>query len=70
MFVADVVRLAQSGGQCAIVLSKFGQHVQRLDVFSVVIKHALNARNVANRFQRRAAEFGTRSAIGSVIAKS
>jgi hypothetical protein len=57
MLFTDVVGLAQSRGQGAIVLRQFRQHIQRLDIFRIVIKDSLSPRNVADRFQSRAANF-------------
>jgi len=52
MFVADVVRLAQSCRKRLIVVRQFREHIQGLDVLGVVIYHSLGARDVADRFER------------------
>src|SRR5438094_8188536 len=48
MFVAHVVRFAQARSQCFVVLCQLGKHVQWLDVFGIVVEHALSTRNLTD----------------------
>ena len=57
MFVADVVRLAQTRCERFVVVRQLGEHVQWLDVFSIVIEHALRSRDLSDRMQRKSADF-------------
>src|SRR5881398_2670968 len=56
MLVADVMCLAQTRGQRFVVVGQLRDHVQRLDVFRIVIEYALSARNVADRSQRKSSD--------------
>src|SRR4051794_15879978 len=47
VLLADVVSFAKARREHSVVLAQFGQHVLRLDVVGVVIRDALQARNVA-----------------------
>src|SRR5580698_5615477 len=53
--VDDVVHLAQARGEALIVLAQLREHVERIDILGIVVLDALQARNVADRAQRRAA---------------
>src|SRR5580658_8388312 len=41
IFVADIVYLAHDRGQALVVVAKFGEHVLRIDIVSVVVENAL-----------------------------
>ena len=56
MFVAHVVRFAQTRGECFVVVHQLGQHIQRLDVFGIVIEHALGTRDLSDRMQRESTD--------------
>src|SRR5271156_3487951 len=53
--VDDVVHLAQARGEALIVLAQLRQHVEWIDILGIVVLYALQARNVTDRAQRRAA---------------
>src|SRR6266513_3987341 len=56
MFLADVVRFAQTRGELLVVLAHLGEHVLRLHVVDVVVRHALQAAGVPDLLERRYAE--------------
>src|SRR5438445_130386 len=56
MLVAHVVSLAKARGQRFVVIRQLSDHVQGLDVFRIVIEHALSSRNVADRSQRKSSD--------------
>src|SRR5438132_5945480 len=56
MLVTHVVRFAETSCQGPVVLRQLSDHVQRFDVFRIIIEHALSAGNVANRFQCKPAD--------------
>ena len=56
MFVADVVRFAQARGERFVVVRQLGEHVQWLDVFGIVIEHALSTRDLSDRMQGESAD--------------
>src|SRR4249919_1246175 len=56
MFVADVVRLAQTRCECFVVVCQLGEHVQWLDVFSIVIQHSLSTRDLSDGMQGESAD--------------
>src|SRR5580704_10369698 len=55
VLVAHAVRLAHPRGEPQVVLPQLGKHVERRDVVRVVVGHALQPRNMADRTQRRSA---------------
>src|SRR2546423_9921023 len=57
MFIANVVRLTKTARERFIVLRQFREHVQRLDIFGVVIEHTLRPRDLSDRSERDAAKF-------------
>src|SRR5256886_2515214 len=65
MLVADVVHLAKARGQRFVVIRQLSDHVQGLDVFRIVIEHALSSRNVADRSLRKIGGLTLRS-IGHI----
>ena len=66
MLVANVVGLPKSRGQRFVVLRQLGQHVERLDIFCIVIENALGPCNLANRSQRQSADLS--NALGDGVA--
>ena len=56
MFVTHVVSFAQACGKRFVVVHQFGEHVQWLDVFGIVIQHPLSTRDLSDRMQREAAD--------------
>ncbi len=56
MFVADVVRFAEARCERFVVVRQLGEHVQWLDVFSIVIEHSLSTRDLSDRMQRESAD--------------
>jgi hypothetical protein len=54
MFVAHVVRFAQPRCERFVVVRQLGEHVQWLDVFSIVIEHSLSTRDLSDRMQGEA----------------
>src|SRR5437773_5115494 len=57
MLVAHVVSLTKARGQLFVVVGQLSEHVQRLDVFRIVIEDALSARDLSDRMQCKSAEF-------------
>jgi len=57
VLLAYIVSFAHARREFLVVVSQFSQHVQRFDVFPIVIGHPLKASNVTNRPQRRTADF-------------
>src|SRR5206468_11491441 len=55
ILIAHVVRLAKSRDQSFVVIDQLREHVQRFDVLSIIIEHALSARDVTDRSQRKSA---------------
>jgi hypothetical protein len=55
MLVAHVMCFAKVCGQRFVVVGQLGDHVQGLDIFRIVIEHALIAGNVTDRSQRKSA---------------
>jgi len=53
MLVAHIVGLAHAIGELSIVLAQLRQHVERRDVFRVIVHYALQTRDMANGAQRR-----------------
>src|SRR5450432_310868 len=51
VLVAHVMDLAQACGEFLVVVTQLGQHVQRLDVVGIVVRHALHARDVPDGAQ-------------------
>src|SRR5581483_8200995 len=66
--VAYAVGGAHRGGKALVVLAQLGQHVERRDELGVVIQHALQARDVSDRANRRAAQLA--HALGDGVGKS
>src|SRR5258706_2105542 len=56
MLVAHIVGLANAIGELSMVLAQLRQHVERRDVFRVVVQYALQTRDVANGAQRGSTE--------------
>ena len=56
MFVAHVVRFAQARGKRFVVIRQLGQHIQRLDVFGIIIQHALSSGDLSDRMQSESAD--------------
>ena len=54
MFVAHVVRFAQTRGERFVVVRQLGEHVQWLDVFGIIIEHALSAGDLSDGMQCQA----------------
>src|SRR5882762_10789935 len=52
MFLAHVVRLAQTRGECLVVLAHFGEHVLRLHIVGIVVLHALHAADMPDGLER------------------
>src|SRR6266478_9069764 len=65
VLVANRVRLAQARDQLLVVVAQLGEHVQRRDEIGVIVQHALQAADVANRAQRSAADLA--HALGDVV---
>jgi hypothetical protein len=67
------VRLAHASRQLRIVATQFRQHVDRRDVFGVVVREPLQLRQMADRTLRRAAELahplGDRIGRGEYLAR-
>src|SRR5437588_13120792 len=55
MLVTDVVRLAQARSQRFVVLGQLSNHVWWIDVVGVIIEHALKARDLTDRLDRKSA---------------
>ena len=53
MLVTNVVCFSQPGRQVFVVLAQFLQHVIGLNIRSIIIKHALQLRDLANLFDGR-----------------
>src|SRR5229473_7941112 len=68
VLVAQAMRLAQACRQLLIVIAQFGEHVHRRDKIRIVVQDALQAADVADRMQGRAADlantFGDRVRSG------
>src|SRR5262252_7686524 len=65
VLVANRVSLAQARRQLLVVVAQFGKHIQRRDEVGVVVQHALQASDVADRAQRGAADLA--HALGDVV---
>src|SRR5262249_49471248 len=52
IFVAQIVRFAETRGERFVVVHQLGKHVQWLHVFGIVIQNPLSTRNLSNRMQR------------------
>jgi putative ABC transport system permease protein len=48
MFVTHVVRFAQTRGKRFVVIRQLREHIQRLDVFGIIIQYALGSRDLAD----------------------
>src|SRR5215212_9751743 len=46
MFIAHVVRFAQTGGERLAVIQQLGKHVEWLDVFGIIVQHTLSTRDL------------------------
>jgi hypothetical protein len=57
MIVAQAMRLAHADGHLGVVVAQFREHVERRDIFRVVVAHPLQPGNMADRSQRRPAQF-------------
>src|SRR6476661_2690611 len=56
MFVTHVVRFAQTRGERFVVVRQLGEHVQWLDVFGIIIEHALSPRDLSDGMQCESAD--------------
>src|SRR5215813_3252633 len=56
VLLGDAVRLAQARREPLVVLAQLGEHVRRSHVVGVVVLHALQTADLADRSQRGAAE--------------
>jgi hypothetical protein len=59
------VGLAQARRQLLVVVAQFGEHIQRRDEVGVVVQHALQAADMADRAQRGAANLA--DPLGDVV---
>src|SRR5207247_431143 len=65
VLVADRVGLAQVRRQLLVVVAQLGKHIERRDEARVIVQHALQAADVADRAQRGAADLA--DALGDVV---
>src|SRR6516164_2486814 len=65
VLVANRVGLAQARRQLLVVVAQLREHVQRCDEIGVVVEYALQAGDVADRAQRRAADLA--DPLGDVV---
>ena len=65
VLVAKVMRLAQARHQLSVVVAQLGEHIQGRDEIGVVVHDALQAADVADRAQRRAADLA--NALGDCV---
>jgi hypothetical protein len=56
MFVASVVCFAKSSRQRPVVVGQFGDHIQWLRIFGVVIENALKTGDLADRLDCKSAD--------------
>src|SRR6266850_580837 len=57
VFVAKAVDLAQVVCQLLVVIAQLGKHIHRRDEIGIIVQHALQAADVADRMQGGAADF-------------
>jgi hypothetical protein len=57
VFAAQIVRLTHARHQLLIVVTQFGEHVQRRHEIRIVVLNPLQTTNVTDRTQRGAANF-------------
>lgn len=56
MFVTHVVGFAKTRSHRFVVLRQFRKHIEWLDVFGIIIEHALSARDFSDRMQCKSPE--------------
>ena len=57
--IDNVVNLSETRRQGEVVIAKFREHVERIDIVRVVVNDSLHARDVPDRTQGRAARFAS-----------
>src|SRR5271168_3667796 len=59
------MNFTHTGKERPVVFAQFGEHIERIDIFSIVVAEALQARNVSNRSDGDAADLA--HTLGDVV---